>query len=266
MSSVGIQAMTREGMPGALAPEERRRISVRLGTGLAGIGLLGLGTILVRLAPEQWQVGELCRGLAALVVGVPTLVSGLRGVVTGDTRKATDQLVAIAVLAAAASGDFMTATLIPLFLELGRLFEERSSLGARAAIDGIRALSARQAVKWHLGVEERVDPNSLSPGDEIIVRPGERIAVDGTVLEGRAAVDQSAITGESLHEDVGPGSPVFAGTVVLDGLLRILVHGAGADTVLGRIVQLLAEVEFASVPLLRLFERRAGVWLPLVLT
>src|ERR1700688_4372593 len=249
-----------------LAPEERRRISVRLGAGLVGIGLLTLGTVLVRLMPDQWQIGELCRGLGAAVVGVPTLISGIRGIVTGDTRRATDQLVAIAILAAAATGDFVTATLIPLFLELGRLFEERSSLGARAAIDGIRALGARQAVKWRDGTEERVDPNSLLPGDEILVRPGERIAVDGTVLEGRAAVDQSAITGESVHEDVGPGSPVFAGTVALDGLLRIQVRGAGADTVLGRVVQLLADVERATVPVLRLFERRAGVWLPLVLT
>jgi Cd2+/Zn2+-exporting ATPase len=253
-------------MPGVLAPEERRRIGIRLGAGLTGIGLLGLGTLLVRLAPDQWQIGEFFRGLAAAVVGIPTLISGLRGVVTGDTRRATDQLVAIAVLAAAATGDFVTATLIPLFLEVGRLFEERSSLGARAAIDGIRALGARQAVRWRNGVEERVDPNSLRPGDEILVRPGERIAVDGAVLEGRAAVDQSAITGESLHHDVGPGSPVFAGTIALDGLLRIQVRGAGADTVLGRVVQLLAEVERTSVPVLRLFERRAGVWLPLVLT
>src|SRR5580704_9473862 len=268
MNNVSIDIMTpgSEGMPVALAPEERRRISVRLGAGLAGVGLLGLGTLLLRLAPDQWQIGELFRGLAVVVVGVPTLVSGLRGVLTGDTRRATDQLVAIAVLAAAATGDFVTATLIPLFLEVGRLFEERSSLGARAAIEGIRALGARQAVKWHNGIEERVDPNSLLPGDEILVRPGERIAVDGTVLDGRAAVDQSAITGESLHEDVGPGSPVFAGTVALDGLLRIQVRGAGADTVLGRVVQLLADVERATVPVLRLFERRAGVWLPLVLT
>lgn len=72
--------------------------------------------------------------------------------------------------------------------------------------------------------------------------------------------------GESLYEEVGQGSPVFAGTVALDGLLKIQVRGAGADTVLGRVVQLLAEVERTSVPLLRLFERRAGVWLPLVLT
>jgi Cd2+/Zn2+-exporting ATPase len=255
-----------DALSGVLGSEERRRISTRLGAGLTGLGLLGLGTLLVRFAPDQWQIGELCRALAAAVVAIPTLVSGVKGIVTGDTRRATDQLVAIAVIAAAATGGFVTATLIPLFLEVGRLFEERSSLGARAAIDGIRALSARQAIQWRNGVEERVDPNALVPGDQILVRPGERIAVDGTVLEGRAAVDQSAITGESVYEDVGPGSPVFAGTIALDGLLRIQVRGAGADTVLGRVVQLLAEVERASVPLLRLFERRAGVWLPLVLT
>jgi Cd2+/Zn2+-exporting ATPase/Cu+-exporting ATPase len=253
-------------LPGALSAEERRRISTRLGAGLVGTALLVLGSCLVRLAPDQWQIGELVRGLAAVVVGTPILVSGVRGIVTGDTRRATDQLVAIAVLAAAASGDFVTATLIPLFLEVGRIFEERSSLGARAAIDGVRALAARQAVRWRDGVEERVDPTSLAPGEEILVRPGERIPVDGTVLVGRAAVDQSAVTGESRHEDVGPGSPVFAGTVALDGLLRVQVRGTGPDTVLGRVVELLAEVERASVPVLRFFEKRAGVWLPVVLT
>src|SRR5580658_6206673 len=202
MSDLAIQDVMQgdQAPSGALAPEERRRISTRLGTGLAGIGLLGLGTLLVRFVPDQWQIGELCRGLAVAVVGIPTLVSGLRGILTGDTRRSTDQLVAIAVLAAAASGDFVTATLIPLFLEVGRLFEERSSLGARAAIDGIRALAAQQAVRWRDGVEERVDPADLYPGEEILVRPGERIPVDGTVLVGTAAVDQSAVTGESRHE------------------------------------------------------------------
>ena len=268
MSVVAVPSMLSgsAGLPGVLAPEERRRIGVRLTAGLVGVGLLGLGTLLTRLWPDQLEIGELFRGLAAAVVGIPTLASGLQGVVTGDPRRTTDQLVAIAVLAAAATGDFVTATLIPLFLEVGRLFEERSSLGARAAIDGIRALGARQAMRWRDGIEERVDPISLLPGEEILVRPGERIAVDGVVLEGRAAVDQSAITGESVHEDVGPGSPVFAGTVAIDGLLRIRVREAGPDTVLGRVVQLLADVERSTVPVLRLFERRAGVWLPLVLT
>jgi Cd2+/Zn2+-exporting ATPase/Cu+-exporting ATPase len=253
-------------LPGDLSSDERRRISARLGAGLVGVALLALGTLLIYVAPGQWQLGELMRAAAALAVGTPVLLSGVAGVVTGDTRRATDQLVALAVLAAAASGEFVTATLVPLCLELGRIFEERSSLGARAAIDGIRALAARRAVRWHDGVEEAVDPGTLQPGDQIIVRPGERIAVDGTVLSGSAAVDQSAITGESRHEDVGPGSPVFAGSVALDGLLYVQVRGTGNDTVLGRVVQLLTQVEQTSVPVLRLFERRAGVWLPLVLT
>ena len=251
---------------GALGADERRRISVRLGTGLAGAGLLALGTLLARLQPDQFQIGELFCALAALVVGLPTLVSGVRGMVTGDTRRATDQLVAIAILAAAASGHFATATLIPLFLEFGRLFEERSSLGARAAIEGIRSLAAPYATRWREGDEERVPAEALRPGDVILVRPGERIAADGTVLAGHAAVDQSAITGESLHEEVAPGSPVFAGTVALDGLLRVQASGTGADTVLGRVARLLADVEASSMPVLRLFERRAAVWLPLVLT
>lgn len=142
-------------LPDSLDFKERRRISIRLGAGLIGLGLLGLGTLLKRIEPDQWQIGEMCRGFAALVIGIPTLVSGTRGIITGDTRRATDQLVAIAVLAAAAQGEFVTATLIPLFLELGRLFEERSSLGARAAIEGIRALRARQALRWRNGREER---------------------------------------------------------------------------------------------------------------
>ena len=252
--------------PTVLDEHERQRIAARLGAGLVGLALLLLGSLLIRMRPDQPEVGELCRAIAAVIVAAPTLISGLRGIAGGETRRATDQLVALAVLASAATGHFITATLIPLFLEIGRLFEERSSLGARAAIDGIRALSARYATRWHGGVETRVDPSTLAIDDEILVRPGERIAVDGTVIEGRASIDQSAITGESMYEDVAPGSPVFAGSVALDGLLRIRVRGSGADTVLGKVVQLLAEVERTSVPLLRMFERRASVWLPLIVT
>ena len=190
----------------------------RLGAGLTGIGLLGLGTLLVRLAPDQWQIGEFS-GLGGGGRWFPTLISGIRGIVTGDTRRATDQLVAIAVLAAAATGDFVTATLIPLFLELGRLFEERSSLGARAAIDGIRALDARQAVRWRDGVEERVDPNCSGPGTRSSYGPasGLRSTARSRRPRGGGPVGHHR---RVVHEDVGPGSPVFAGTVALDGLLN----------------------------------------------
>ena len=220
---------------GALAPEERRRISTRLGAGLAGIGLLVLGTLLMRLSPDQWQIGELCRALAC--GGRRSSNARFRrsrggyGRYTpgyGPTRRHC-------ILASAATGDFVTATLIPLnFLEGGRIFEERSSLGARAAIDGIRALAAHQAVRWRNGVEEKVNPNVLSPGDgNSCSSRRKRSRVDGTVMEGRAAVDQSAITGESVYEDVGSrGVPCSRERWRSTGCLKIQVRGAGADTVL----------------------------------
>ena len=249
----------------SLSDEERRRISVRLGAGLLGMAFLILGTILIKLSPAQGQIAEILRGISALIVGTPIIISGVRGIITGDTRRATDQLVAIAILAAAASGNFITATLIPLCLEIGRLFEEKSSLGAQAAIDGVRSLAARKATLWKDGVEKSVDPSALIIGDIILVRPGERIAVDGVVLVGTAALDQSAVTGESLHEEVGPGSPVFAGTIALDGLLQVQVKGTGAETVLGKVVNLLSELEKVTLPILRLFESHASIWLPVIL-
>ena len=235
---------------------------MRLGAGLAGIGLLGLGTLLMRLAPDQWQIGELCRGLAAAVVGVPTLVSGLRGIVTGDTRRATDQLVAIAVLAAAASGDFVTATLIPLFLEVGRLFEERSSLGARAAIDGIRALGARQAVQ--LARRRRGARRSRTASCRATRSSSGRASGSPSTARCSKGAPRSISRrspASRCTRTSGPGSPVFAGTVALDGLLTIQVRGAGADTVLGRVVQLLAEVERdvgARAPAVRAARRRVA--------
>ena len=156
---------------------------------------------------------------------------------------------------------------MPLFLEVGRLFEERSSLGARAAIDGIRALAARQATRWRDGVEELVDPAQPAAGRR---DPGAARASASPSTEPCSPAGRGGPIGghraSHCHEDVGPGSPVFAGTLALDGLLRVHVRGTGRDTVLGRVVSLLADVERASVPVLRLFERRAGVWLPLVLT
>ena len=249
-------------MAPALAASERRQIQSRLLLNLAGAGLLGLAFVLDALRGDSPQFTETIKALAATVVAVPVLWRGLKGLARRDPKSFTDQLVSLAVLAAAVSGDFVTATLVPLVLEIGRLFEERSALGARAAIAGVRKLRASQATLLDGSL---VDPADLQAGDGVIVRPGEVIPADGTVLSGSSAVDQAPITGESRIEDVGPKDTVFAGTINLQGLLQIHVTGAGQDTVLGRVVALLQDLENAKVPALRLLERYSGAWLPVVL-
>ena len=253
------------GLDVPLTAEESRRISVRLGADLVGLGLLAVGGAFAVWAPDQAQVAAIIQALAALVVATPVLIRAGAGLIQPTPLGHTDQLVALAVLAAMASGEFVTATLVPVLLEVGRLFEERSALGAQAAIEGIRGLRARTARRRVGEHEEDVPLTQLAIGDVVVVRPGDLLPVDGTVRVGRSSVDQSPVTGESRYETVTVGSPVYAGTLNLDGLLEVDVERVGEATVLGRVVEVLREVEASKTPAIRLLERYGAAYLPVVL-
>ncbi|MEO0600710.1 MAG: cation-translocating P-type ATPase, partial [Myxococcota bacterium] len=144
-------------------------------------------------------------------------------------------------------------------------FEERSALGAQAAIEGIRGLRVRTARRRVAQGEEEVALAAIAVGDVVVVKPGDLLPVDGTVQVGRSSVDQSPVTGESRYETVTVGSSVFAGTLNLDGMLEIAVERVGDATVLGRVVDLLREVEASKTPVLRFLERYGAAYLPVVL-
>ncbi|MEM9597378.1 MAG: cation-translocating P-type ATPase [Acidobacteriota bacterium] len=249
-----------------LTEEEKRSIALRLGPLLAGAGLLALGAAYGALRPDQMPVAALIQGLAAVTVSVSVGIRGVRGFLARPTRDLTAQLVTLAVLAAMSVGDFITATLVPLLMELGQLFEERSSRGARAAIEGIRKLRAQRARRLDSdgSSEEEVNPDEVRKGEVVIVRPGEVIPVDGKVVSGHSSVDQSPITGESVYAEVEPGSDVFSGTVNLGGLLRIEAAGGGGESVIGRVLSLLRQVEQSKTAAIRLVERLARVYLPII--
>ncbi len=245
---------------------ERGRIVVQLGTAMLAAALLAVGWIQLQYGPPDLaNIAQLIIALAALIVAAPVFWEAAHGLITGDKGAMTDQLVALATLAAMMYGDFVTATLIPVILHLGHFFEERSVLGAQAAIEGLRHLHARSATLITPEGERDVAPDTLGPGDLILVRPGDTIAADGEILEGVSAVDQSSITGESAPEDVGPESPVYAGTVNLSGLLRVRVTKTGATTALGRVVELLQEAEQSKTPVMKLIEQYAGYYVPVIL-
>ena len=247
---------------------ERRRIALRLGGDLVGAGLLAVGFGLSVWRPDQAQVASLVQAIAALVVAIPVFIRGLPALVALRPRDTTDQLVSLAVLAAMAQGSFATATLVPLVLDLGRLFEERTSLGTRAAIAGLRQLQERVRTAVRLdadGQETEVALTDLRVGDRVRVRPGQVFGIDGRVLHGSSVVDQAPITGESRPEEVAAGTDVFAGTLNLSGLVDLEVTGAGADTVLGRVATMLRQVVDARPPVVRTLERLGAGYVPVVL-
>ncbi len=253
-----------------LTVSERTRIVIQLGSALLASGLLIVGLLQKYYGtPGMEAVADLIIAIAAMIVATPIFIAAVIGVFSrsANTHAMTEQLVALATLAAMMSGQFTVATLIPIIMHLGHFLEERSILGAQAAIEGLRTLEARDAtVVSPTGEERLVLPSELNVGDVLLVRPGDVIAADGEVLEGVSAVDQSSITGESVPEEVESGVNVFAGTLNLSGVLRIRVTKTGEKTALGRVVSLLQEAEQSKTPVMKLIERYATFYVPIILT
>jgi len=162
---------------------------------------------------------------------------------------------------------FDTAALIIAFLLLGRWFEARAKSRAGQAIKALLELGAKEArvVDPDTGAERMVPIESVAVGHQLRVRPGEKVPVDGVVVDGRSAVDESMLTGESAPVDKGPGDRVAGATINREGVLTVRATAVGADTALARIVHLVEEAQGTKAPVQRLADRVAGIFVPVVL-
>ncbi len=158
-----------------------------------------------------------------------------------------------------------TATMIITLILVGRTLEARARGKARQSIRGLMGLQPRMARVIRNGREEEVPTQSVLVDDQVLVRPGERIPVDGVVLEGASSVDESMLTGESLPVEKSAGSRVIGATVNHNGALRVRAERVGADTVLAQIVRVVQEAQASKAPVQRLVDRVAAVFVPLVL-
>ena len=160
---------------------------------------------------------------------------------------------------------FETAAAIVTLIKLGKWLEVRAKGETGDAIRRLVALRPRTATVL-VGREEREVPlDRVQVDDEVLVRPGERIPVDGVVADGRSSVDESAFTGESLPVEKEVGSEVVGGTLNHEGLLRVRATRVGADTALAGIVRLVREAQGSKAPVQRLADRVAGVFVPIVI-
>ena len=174
-------------------------------------------------------------------------------------RRMTMELsMTIALLSALAIGQFFTALVIAFFVLFAELLEGYTVGGGRRAIEKlVNALPRRVTVRRN-GKETELNAEELSAGELIVIRPGERIPVDGTVAKGNSYVDQSSITGESLPIEKVEQSKVFAGTINKNGVLEVSVERVGRDTTFGKIIQVVEQAEKSRAPVQRIADRLAA--------
>lgn len=252
--------------PGLLSSAEQRRAARQLTLAMLALGLLGLGLIWRWLLPAQTGVSQLLLGVASLLVAVPVMRSAWFSLRSPSLHGITDQLIALAMLGAWATGDLLTAALLPIIMIFGHVLEERSVIGSQEAIHALGQLTRSHARKIQAdGSIVEVDNGTLKSGDMVEVRAGDRVPADGRVLSGQASLDTASITGESVPVEASVGMTVFGGAINLDGLLRIEVTRTGDESTLGKVIALMQNAERSKPPITRLLERYAGSYMVLVL-
>lgn len=176
-----------------------------------------------------------------------------------------DVLMIVAAAGAAALGQWAEGALLLVLFSLGHALEHLAMDRARHAMEALADLAPKTALVLRGGAELEVPVDSLLRGDQVLVRPGQRIPADGKVLDGTSAVDQAAITGESMPVDKAADSMVFAGTMNGEGLLRVEVSKLAKDSSLARMVKLVAEAQTEKSPTQRFVTKFEKVFVPLVL-
>ncbi len=158
-----------------------------------------------------------------------------------------------------------TATMIITLILVGRTLEAGAKGRARQSIRSLIGLQPRLARVVREGREQEIPIEDVRVGDQVRVRPGEKIPVDGVVIEGSSSVDESMLTGESLPVEKGPGSRVVGATLNQNGTLRIRAEKVGGDTVLAQIVRVVRQAQASKAPVQRLVDKVAAVFVPVVL-
>lgn len=210
-----------------------------------------------RIPWPLWASGTLLAGFPAFR---DVARAARRGRVTPHT------LMTAGVLATALVGEWSSALVLALFMRIGEEVERLTVEQARRAMRSLLALRPQRARVLRAGEEREVPVEAVQPGEVVVVRPGERIPVDGEVIEGHATVDPSALTGEAMPVEVGPGDRVWAASICQLGSLRVRATSVGADTTFGRILRLVEEAERSRPEVQRLADRVATWYLPVVAT
>lgn len=212
----------------------------------------------------SWLVLTLCYVLPYALCGYDVLRQMLRNIMRGDIFNEFT-LMGGATIAAIALGQLPEAVGVMLFYRIGEFMQERAAGNSRRSVKAL--LAARPTTAHELlddGATRDVSPEDLGPGSRILVRPGEKIPLDGTVLEGESQVDASPLTGESVPVRLSPGGQVHAGTINLNGALTVEVTAPFAESSIARILEMVENAAARKAPTERFITRLARWYTPAV--
>jgi Cd2+/Zn2+-exporting ATPase/Cu+-exporting ATPase len=199
-----------------------------------------------------------------ILIGYPAFTKVIRA--TLNRQIIAHTLMSLGVLAAIAVGEWATAAVVAFFMRVGDYVEAFTTDRARRAVKDLTSLAPQTARLVDQGIELEVPIEQVNVGDIVVVRPGEQIPVDGSVISGHAIVDQAAITGESLPIEAGPGTQVFAATIAHQGSLRVEATHIGSDSTYGRVIKLVEEAEANRGDIQRLADKFSTYYLPVVIS
>jgi Cd2+/Zn2+-exporting ATPase/Cu+-exporting ATPase len=248
-----------------LTAKGKKKLRREIISGAIALSCLAVGLLYSLIFPNRPTIPALLYTVGFLIEGIPVICAAIKGIFSKDISNAMEMLVAIAVLACYFSGDLILAMLIPLILNIAHLLEERSIMGGRDVIDGLRRMQQSTAVLLENGEEKIVDAKTLKIGQHILVKPGVGIPIDGTVISGETNIDQKSLTGEPQPAHVQCGDNVYAGTVNIDGRIVVEVKKEYIDTSFSNILALLEKSENISIPESRIIDRFMKYYIPLVL-
>jgi Cd2+/Zn2+-exporting ATPase len=242
----------------------RELLSSRYFYRVALAGLLALVSYLWdRQAGSPTTVGSALALASVTLNGLPIIWGAIRGLM--ERKVNVDELVSLAIIAALLEGEYLTAAVVSFVMVLGALIEQATSDSARKAIESLITLSPETATVLVYGRPEQVSAADVRTGDLLLVRPGERIPVDGIVRKGLTAVDESSMTGEPIPQEKTTGDTVYAGSLNQNGVVEVEASRVGEDTTLGRVIKLVSEAEAHKPEAIRLIDRYARWFTPTIL-
>ena len=257
VGQTGMRMWLEHEEPRASGPDVRARFWLTVGSGVAlAAGLAATAFDLVLPAALSFAVGALVGG-----------VYPARRAVTAIRTKTVDinVLMVIAVAGALALGEWLEASSVVFLFALAQWLEARTLERARQAIRALVDLTPREAIVRRGGIEHRASVETIAVGEVVLVRPGDKVPLDGRIVAGHSDVNEAPMTGESLPVDKRPGDEAYAGTINGRGALELEVSRIGPDTRLARIIHLVEAAQARRAPVQSFVDRFARIYTPAVI-